>query len=78
MHFDAKGFSLLQAFTERAQAVAAHVTTVASIEAAAEVIAAANTPGKERPTATSVLLFAYPSLRGALLKKGVTLRVASR
>jgi len=68
---------LVEAFAERAKAVAAQVTHVASVEEAAQVIAGSNHPTTGGLfTASAALLAAYPDLRPALEANGVQLRVA--
>jgi len=69
--------ALLEAFTERAGAVAAYVTQVTSIEEVARKIASGELPTTSgRYTATSALLAALPELRAALEATGVQLRLA--
>src|SRR3954463_3813692 len=68
---------LLEAFAERAQAAGALVSMVAGVSEAAELISTSDVPSASgRYTTTSALLNAYPTIRGALLEKGVELRVA--
>src|SRR3989442_384868 len=65
MHSTSTISSLLQAFTERAQAAGAQVTLVTAILSATG-----------RYTATTALLSAYPSIRDALTERGIHLRLA--
>src|SRR5256885_17215556 len=69
--------SLLETFAERAKAAGALVSVIASIGEAAEIVSTADVPSASgRYTTTSAPLAAYPSMRDALLEKGVELRVA--
>ena len=69
--------SLVEAFAERAKAVAAQVTQVATIQEAAQVIASSEHPTTSGLyTASAALLAAYPDLRPALEVNGVQLRVS--
>jgi len=68
---------LVEAFAERARAVVAEVTQVASIEEAAQVIASSEHPTtSELYTASAAILSACPDLRPALEASGIQLRVA--
>jgi L-lactate dehydrogenase complex protein LldG len=71
-----EGLSLPEAFSERARAVAAQVSTVPGLEAAAQIIAAGSTPAAGRHTATAALISAYPSLRDLLSGHGVEVSIA--
>ena len=69
--------ALIEAFTERARAVAALVSTVRSVEEAAALIASSEVPtATGRHTATSQALAHYPGLREALHGRGIEVRVA--
>jgi L-lactate dehydrogenase complex protein LldG len=77
MHITSTKPSLLQAFTERAQAAGAQVTHVAGIQEAVELISTTSTPpAPTRYTATAALLTAYPSLRDAFTERSIDLRLA--
>jgi len=69
--------ALLEAFAERARAVAALVSTVESVEDAARIIATSEVPTTTaRYTATSQVLQRYTQLREVLRSHNVELRVA--
>ncbi len=69
--------ALVELFTERARAVAALVTSVRSVEEAAQLLASTQAPTTtDRYTATTQALARYPQLREALQAHEIDLRVA--
>ncbi|HET6261824.1 MAG TPA: lactate utilization protein [Chloroflexia bacterium] len=69
--------ALIEAFTERARAVAALVSMVRSVEEAAALISSSEVPTVTgRHTATSQALAHYAGLREALQGRGIELRLA--